>query len=137
MSQNEQADKVLIVDDDPINRQLLMGILGKQNYVLSEAHNGVEAVSMAREIKPDIILLDIMMPGKDGFDVCKELKQDEAFAAVPIVFLSTLAEVDQKMKALKLGAVDYLTKPFNPEEVMVRVENHLKMRRSHLKALKR
>jgi DNA-binding response OmpR family regulator len=106
-------EKILIVDDNIVNRKLLFGILQKEGYELLEAPDGEEAIKAAVRSLPDLILLDIMMPKKDGYEVCRELKSDNRFKAIPIVFLSAKAEVEDKIRGLELGAADYVTKPFD------------------------
>ncbi len=123
------AEKILIVDDNAVNRKLLIMILEKKGYLLFEAQDGEVAVSMAREILPDLILLDVMMPLKDGYEVCRLLKADEQFAATPIIFLSAKTETQDKIKGLNLGGSDYMTKPFDQGEVIARVNSQLEIRR--------
>jgi CheY-like chemotaxis protein/class 3 adenylate cyclase len=119
--------KVLIVDDTPENIQVLMGTL-KDQYAIVAAVNGEKALKMAvAEPLPDLILLDIMMPGMDGFEVCQRLKTDTATRDIPVIFLSALDDTANKVKGFALGAVDYISKPFQPEEVRVRVNTHLTM----------
>ena len=121
--------RVLIVDDSEINRRILAGILRRERYTLLSATDGEQAVAMATAEPPDLILLDIMMPGKDGYRVCAELKANPRTERVPVVFLSALSEVADKIKGLELGAVDYITKPFDPGEVLARVRSQLKIQR--------
>jgi sigma-B regulation protein RsbU (phosphoserine phosphatase) len=121
-------EKILIVDDNIVNRKLLFGILQKEGYELLEAPDGEEAIKAAVRFLPDLILLDIMMPKKDGYEVCKELKSDNRFKAIPIVFLSAKAEVEDKIRGLELGAADYVTKPFDRGEVLARCRAQLKIR---------
>lgn len=123
------VEKILIVDDNAVNRKLLIMILEKKGYLLFEAQDGEEAVSMAREIMPDLILLDVMMPLKDGYEVCQQLKAQEQFAATPIIFLSAKTETQDKIKGLNLGGSDYMTKPFDQGEVLARVNSQLEIRR--------
>jgi CheY-like chemotaxis protein/class 3 adenylate cyclase len=119
--------KVLIVDDTPENIQVLMGTL-KDQYAIVAAVSGEKALKMAvAEPLPDLILLDIMMPGMDGFEVCQRLKTDTATRDIPVIFLSALDDTANKVKGFALGAVDYISKPFQPEEVRVRVNTHLTM----------
>ena len=120
-------EKILIVDDNPVNRRLLLGILAKEGYELLEAVDGEEAVQVAVRELPDLILLDIMMPKKDGYEVCRELKSDSRFAAIPIIFLSAMAETKDKIKGLEMGGADYVTKPFDRGEVMARCRAQLKI----------
>lgn len=120
---------VLIVDDNEINRRLLRAMLRGEPCRLMVAGDGAEALALVREAPPDLILLDIMMPGMDGYQVCAELARDPRTAHVPVVFLSALSEVADKIKGLELGAVDYITKPFDAGEVRARVRNQLKIQR--------
>ena len=121
-------EKILVVDDNVVNRKLLFSILKKEGYELLEASDGEEAIEVAVQGQPDLILLDIMMPKKDGYEVCRELKKDERFAAVPIIFLSAKAETEDKIKGLELGGADYVTKPFDRGEVVARCHAQLKIR---------
>lgn len=125
MSYHSPAD-ILIVDDTPENLRLLSAMLSKQgDYIVRKALNGQAAVMAARTVVPDLILLDIMMPEMDGYQVCQRLKSEPETAEVPIIFLSALNETFDKVKAFQLGAVDYITKPFQFEEVLTRVQNQL------------
>lgn len=122
-------DKILIVDDEIANRKLLTGIFRKEGYRLVEAGDGVDAIKLALQEMPDLILLDIMMPQKDGYQVCQELKQNNRSADIPIIFLSAKAEKEDKIKGLELGGVDYVTKPFDRREVLARAKAQLKIRK--------
>ncbi|MGH7790395.1 MAG: PP2C family protein-serine/threonine phosphatase [Candidatus Binatia bacterium] len=124
-----ERGRVLIVDDNEINRRVLSGILRKEGYTLSSAADGELALALARREQPDLILLDVMMPGMDGYAVCAALKADPLTVRIPVLFLSALAEAADKIKGLELGAVDYVTKPFNHGEVLARVRSQLKIRR--------
>ena len=129
MLEGEKKPKVLIVDDTPENIQVLMGTL-KDQYAIVAAINGEKALKMAvAEPRPDLILLDIMMPGMDGFEVCSRLKSDPETRDIPVIFLSALDDTANKVKGFATGAVDYISKPFQPEEVHVRVNTHLTMSR--------
>lgn len=131
--------KVLIVDDAPENIQVLMGTL-KNDYKIVAATNGEKALSLASsEPAPDIILLDVMMPGMDGYEVCRRLKQGEKTRDIPVVFITALSQKEDEEKGLDLGAVDYITKPFSPPIVKARVKNHLELKkhRDHLEELVR
>lgn len=119
---------ILIVDDTPANLRLLSHVLSKEGYISIEAKDGETAIEMAKEHEPDLILLDIMMPGMDGFEVIKHLKSDDQLAEVPIIFLSALTETDDKIQGFKYGGVDYITKPFQKEETLARIKTHLKIR---------
>jgi putative two-component system response regulator len=119
---------ILIVDDTPENLRVLLQLLKHQGYKVRAAPNGKLALQAAASDPPDLILLDIMMPEMDGYEVCRRLKQDERLREIPVVFLSALGETLDKVRAFDAGGVDYVTKPFQFEEVRARVEIHLRMR---------
>jgi sigma-B regulation protein RsbU (phosphoserine phosphatase) len=121
-------DKILIVDDSIDNRQLLSKTLGRAGYEVVEASEGQEGLARALEILPELILLDIMMPGIDGYQVCDLLKKDALTADIPVIFLSARTETRDKIKGLEIGGVDYITKPFDRGEVLARVQTQLKIR---------
>lgn len=110
--------RLLIVDDVTDNIQVAMNMLREQNYNFSFAMNGNDALELVKENNFDLILLDIMMPGLDGFEVCKRLKADARFKDIPVIFLTAKADVDSISKGFALGAVDYITKPFHAEELI-------------------
>lgn len=118
-------EKILIVDDTVENLNILKNILTNEGYELYLSKDGNKAFDIAKKIVPDLILLDIMMPIIDGFETCKLLKNDDITKNIPIIFLSALTNPDDKVKAFDLGAVDYISKPFNLQEVLVRVKSHL------------
>lgn len=125
---------IVIVDDMPDNLRLLTNILKGKGYKVRPAPNGARALATVSKEPPELILLDIMMPGMDGYEVCRQLKADERTKDIPIIFLSALNEVFDKVKAFKVGGVDFITKPFQMEEVLARVKTHLTLR-SQQKAL--
>ncbi|MBX3057002.1 MAG: hybrid sensor histidine kinase/response regulator [Anaerolineae bacterium] len=116
---------VLIVDDTPANLRLLASLLGNAGYQVRPARDGRMALSVAQSHPPDLILLDIMMPEMDGYDVCRHLKADERTREIPVIFISALDDVHDKVKSFQLGAVDYVAKPFQAEEVLARVRSHI------------
>lgn len=120
--------KLLIVDDVAKNIQILGNILKRKDYQISYALNGKDAIAMTKMHDFDLILLDIMMPGIDGYEVCKELKSDAKTKDIPIIFLTAKAEKESVVKGFQVGAADYLTKPFNAEELIARVHTHLVIR---------
>jgi two-component system sensor histidine kinase ChiS len=122
---NETTEAILLVDDNPTNLQLLFETLDGRGYKLLVAKDGNVALSIARKAFPNLILLDIMMPDIDGYEVCRQLKADPATVEIPVIFLSALTDTKDKVQGLDLGAVDYITKPFQPEEVIARVNTHL------------
>lgn len=125
---SEEKQSVLVVDDTPENIDVLVGIL-RDTYAVRVAANGERALRLAADRPPDLVLLDIMMPGIDGFEVCRRLKADPALQDVPVVFISALDRVQDKIEAFSSGGVDYVTKPFQPAEVEARVATHLELRR--------
>ncbi|WP_153111236.1 response regulator [Propionivibrio limicola] len=121
---------VLVVDDTPDNLSLMSSLL-RDIYRVKIANNGEKALRIAQsDSPPDLILLDIMMPGMDGYEVCQRLKQDGATREIPVIFLTAKAEVEDEKKGLELGAVDYITKPISPPIVLARVKNHLALKAS-------
>ena len=123
----ERESVILVVDDAEINIDILMGALGDM-YDVSVAMDGETALETARDIKPDLILLDIMMPGMDGYEVCRRLKEDPATRGIPVIFLTALTEVEDKAKGFEAGAADYITKPFDVAEVDAKVRAILSRR---------
>ncbi|MBJ6800417.1 hybrid sensor histidine kinase/response regulator [Geomonas propionica] len=119
---------VMIVDDTPANIEILSESLG-DDYELFFATSGLDALELIRADKPDLILLDIMMPGMDGFDLCRILKGDPSTRDIPVIFVTAMIEEEQEIKGLELGAIDYLTKPISPHIVRARVKNHLELKR--------
>lgn len=124
-----RKQRILVVDDAPENIQVLMETL-KDEYAIVAATGGEKALKVASsDNKPDIILLDVMMPGMNGYEVCERLKADEATKDIPVVFVTAMSEEEDEAKGLSLGAVDYVTKPFRPSLVKARVHNHLELKR--------
>ena len=119
---------ILVVDDTPENLRLLAGILTEQAYKVRLALSGVHALTTVQKELPDLILLDIMMPDMDGYEVCRYLKADEKTSDIPVIFISALDEIFDKITAFSTGGVDYITKPFQVEEVLARVKTHLTLR---------
>jgi two-component system, NtrC family, sensor kinase len=116
---------ILVVDDTPDNLRLLVGILAEQGYKVRPVPSGKLALSAAQGMPPDLILLDIKMPEMDGYEVCERLKADRRTCDIPVIFLSALNDVFDKVKAFQVGGVDYITKPFQAEEVGMRIKTHL------------
>ena len=124
--------KILIVDDQASNRQLLKVVLAQagEGYVFVEADSGEAALQAVEQDEPDIILLDVMMPGMDGFDVCQNLKRQEKYRGIPVLFITTRDKTEDMVKCFSSGAVDYITKPINGEEVKSRVKIHVNIRKA-------
>jgi signal transduction histidine kinase/DNA-binding response OmpR family regulator len=126
-SQNNRPN-ILVVDDTPDNVRLLSSVLSDNGYRVCKALKGDMALTVCKNALPDLILLDVMMPGMDGYEVCKCLKQQETTRQIPVIFLSALNEVEDKVKAFEAGGVDYISKPFQEAEVLSRVQTHLQLR---------
>jgi signal transduction histidine kinase len=122
--------KILIVEDNKTNRLILSRRLQKNGYFVEYAVNGAEALEAVEKKEFDLILLDIMMPGMDGFEVCKKLKANPQTTEIPIIFITSVKDVDSTVKGFELGAVDYITKPFNGVELLARINTHLELKRS-------
>ena len=120
---------IMIVDDTSENLNVLSAVLKEKGYEVRPVPSGKLALRAAKNEAPDLILLDINMPDMDGYEVCERLKKDERTKDIPIIFVSAMSEIIDKVRAFSLGAVDYITKPFQLEEVDARVETHLKLRR--------
>ncbi len=128
---------ILIVDDSLNNLSLLERILSRKGYKVALASSGKLALDSVNATQPDLILLDIMMPGMDGYEVCSSLKSSDRTRGIPIIFLSALVEVSNKVKAFNAGGVDYITKPFEAVEVVARVENQLRFRQLELQLIEK
>ncbi len=118
--------KVLVIEDDEDISELISNNLRRNGHIAAQAFDGFEGLEKAGELLPDLIILDIMMPGKDGFEVFRELKKNERTEHIPVLFLSARAQLEDRLTGLSLGADDYITKPFSPKELMLRVQNTLK-----------
>ncbi|MEW5719746.1 MAG: response regulator [Chloroflexota bacterium] len=118
--------KILLIDDDPLIRRIVTKTLTADGYQVQEAGSGVEGLALAQSQAPDLILLDLMMPGMDGFQVCAQLRQNSLTANVPILMLTALDQTEAKVRGLKTGADDYVTKPFNLDELQARIAIHLR-----------
>lgn len=119
--------KILVVDDNPTNIQVLFGVLNNIGYQVAIAKSGEAALQRIEIFQPDIILLDVMMPGLDGFATCERIKADPATCEIPVVFMTALSDTVDKVRGLSLGAVDYITKPIQHEEVLARIQIHLQL----------
>ena len=128
---NPSRPLVLIVDDNATNIDLLVNTLSEE-YRLGVAKNGPTALEYTFKHKPDLVLLDIMMPEMDGYEVCSRLKADPETAAIPIIFITAMSETVSKTRGFELGAVDYITKPFHAAEVKARIRTHLSLEEMRL-----
>ena len=127
---NDREAFVLIVDDNPLNLQVLGNTLRKNGYKLAAAKSGPEALDILQKKLPDLILLDIMMPEMDGYEVCKKLKEDENTKKIPVIFLTAKTDTDSIVRGFEAGSVDYGVKPFNPAELLARVKTQIKLKQA-------
>lgn len=125
-----EAGNIIIVDDNPNNLQVLTGILQQQGYKVRPALSGAIALRAIAAHSPDLILLDIRMPEMDGYETCRRLKSEDGKRDIPVIFISALNEIDDKLSAFRAGAVDYITKPFQAEEVLARVHTQMELART-------
>lgn len=124
----ESKGNILVVDDTPVNLKILTHLLGQRGYTVRQALNGKMAITASEATPPDLILLDINMPDMDGYQVCEQLKNNPRLSEIPVIFLSALDDVVDKVKAFDVGGSDYITKPFQALELFSRIENQLKLR---------
>ncbi len=129
MKTEPSPPNILVVDDTPANLQLLVALLSEHGHKVRPVTSGELALRAARASAPDVILLDVAMPGMDGYEVCRRLKADENLHDIPVIFLSAHTELDDRIRAFEAGGVDYISKPFRVEEVMARVNAHVTIRR--------
>lgn len=124
----EKTPSILIIDDEPKNIAVLARLLKEKGYQVRAARDANQALTSLNIERVDLILLDIRMPRMSGFELCEHLKMNKQTADIPVMFLSVMDDVEEKIKGLELGAVDYITKPFNPEEVFARIKRQLKLK---------
>lgn len=127
-NKDKKKPLILIVDDVTKNIQVVGSTLKDQGYRIAAANNGIKAIEIAQEVEPDLILLDVMMPELDGFETCKRLKSIENTKDIPIIFLTAKVEPEDIIKGFELGAVDYITKPFNLYELKARIKTHIELK---------
>lgn len=125
----EHKSTILIVDDEPIGRETLKAMLRTQGHIIEIAQNGVEALEMASALTPDLILLDVMMPGMDGYDVCRRLRADPLLAEVPVIMVTALDDRDSRLEGIEAGADDFISKPFDRVELRTRVQTIIRLNR--------
>jgi putative two-component system response regulator len=127
-SRSKRKPLILVVDDHKLSRELLTAYLSTAGYDTIEAANGEEALKMLSKHSPDLVVLDIIMPQLDGYEVCRQIKEDERSLLLPVIMVTGLEDFDAKMKALALGADDYINKPISEQELLMRVRNHLRLK---------
>lgn len=120
-----------MVDDNPTNLRVLGHIVRGLDAEIAVASSGEKALEIIKESIPDLILLDVMMPAMNGFEVCKILKEEDKTADIPVIFITALTDKEDIVKGFELGAVDYVTKPFNPKELLARVKTHLELKKAY------
>src|SRR5208283_4741830 len=123
-------EDILVVDDTPDSLRLLTDLLAKHGYRVRPASDGALALKSVAAKTPDLILLDVSMPDMDGYEVCRHLKADEKNSRIPVIFISAFGDTRQKVTGFEAGGIDYITKPFEAEEVLARVRTHLQLRRA-------
>lgn len=133
MAHEAEKATILIVDDKPENLSLLQGMLLGRGYRVLELTSGKQALAALKKCRPDLILLDIMMPDIDGFEVCRQVKEDGRLKEIPVIFISALEDTDVRLKAFDGGGIDFISKPLREQEVLARVEVHLKLREAQRK----
>jgi len=126
----ERKPRILVIDDERVYLDILIAVL-QHHYWVTAARNGQKAIEMALKNPPDLILLDILMPDMDGYEVCQQLKNHPKLNAIPVIFISAMHEEKEETKGLELGAVDYINKPIRPAIVQARVKNHLKLKQAY------
>ena len=129
--------KILIVDDVPDNLEILGHILKRCGLDVSIAPTGEKALELVERNKPDLILLDIMMPGMDGYQVCQEIKANEGLEDIPIIFITAVVNTEDIIKAYSVGGIDYIVKPFHDQEVLCRITNQLKLKKAQDEIIRR
>jgi diguanylate cyclase (GGDEF)-like protein len=130
MKNHDNKPLILIVDDNQQNLQMLGSILKDKGYRPAMAQDGIKALEFVQKKRPDMILLDIMMPDMDGITVCHQLKKQDSTQKIPVIFITALSETSEKLRAFKAGGVDYITKPFVAEEVLARINVHIELKRA-------
>jgi DNA-binding response OmpR family regulator len=130
-SRNEPSDQstILIIDDEPDNLRLAVEMLRDKGFEMVSARGGVAGLEIASRLRADLILLDVRMPGLDGFEICRRLKADPLTQRIPVIFLTALDQFEDKARGFEAGGVDYVTKPFDSRELLLRVSNHLRLSR--------
>ncbi len=129
MPESQSKGVILIVDDQPVSLRLLLAFMERQGFTVLVAASGEEALAVIGETRPDLILLDVLMPALNGFDICRLLKEQEETADIPVIFVTALTNLEDKVKGFAAGGVDYVTKPFQHQEVLARVVTHLNLAR--------
>ena len=125
-----KKSRILVVDDSPKNVEILQNFLLRHGYQVLTAFDGTQAFEICKRHLPDLVLLDIIMPKMNGYETCASLKKEESTKDIPVIFLSSLTDIDDLIQGFQFGAVDYITKPFNSHEILVRIKTHLDLKNS-------
>lgn len=120
--------KILVVDDEPLIVEMIEDTLSTEGYAISKAYSGEEALTMVESDPPDLVLLDLMLPGMDGYEVCRQMQRDARFSHIPVIMLTAKSAVADRVSGYERGADDYITKPFEPEELLIRVRAQIRYR---------
>jgi len=135
MSAKNLQSKILVVDDNPLNLKLLSTIMKNEGFDIIVAKDGIHGIKAAEEEQPSLILLDIMMPGIDGYEVCKKLKANPETQEIPVIFLTAKTDSEGVVKGFEVGAADYVTRPFNRIELLARIRTHLALKKTSDKVI--
>lgn len=127
-----ENDTILVIDDHPSNLEVLVSFLKDQNFTIRIAENGEWALQVLETFQPDVIILDVMMPGMDGFETCRKIKSNKETASIPVIFMTALGSVKDKVSGFEAGGVDYITKPFQHVEVLARINAHIKLKKQRI-----
>jgi diguanylate cyclase (GGDEF)-like protein len=125
-------DTILVIDDHPANLEVLVSFLKDQDFTIRIAENGEWALQVLETFQPDVIILDVMMPGMDGFETCRRIKSNKDTASIPVIFMTALGSVKDKVSGFEAGGVDYITKPFQHVEVLARINAHIKLKKQRI-----
>jgi DNA-binding response OmpR family regulator len=126
---HSMKDAILVVDDQPANLKVLLSFLQTHSFQIYVADSGLRALNILSKVAPDLILLDVMMPDIDGFETCRRIKTDQRLAGIPVVFMTALDSIEDKLAGFSAGGVDYITKPFQQVEVLARIKTHITLRK--------
>ncbi|MCB1229131.1 MAG: response regulator [Verrucomicrobiae bacterium] len=128
--ESKAGGRILIVDDDPMNIQIVTSVLSMSGFLVDSAIDGRQAMPRMEELQPDAVILDLMMPGRDGFELCRLIRVNPRFARTSVVIVTGLQDIDARQRGLQCGATDYILKPWKPEDLVLRVRNAVEMKRA-------
>jgi len=128
--ESKDAGRVLVIDDEPMNIQVVTSVLSMSGFLVDSATDGRQALPRMRDFSPDAVLLDLMMPGRDGFELCRLIRVDPKLARISVIIVTGVQELEARHRGLSCGATDYMTKPWKPEDLVLRVRNAVELKRS-------